>query len=425
MSGFSDMGSQEAGWSRTKSIPTTASSKITPVRKLLLLTLLILSLPLTAQTTTPAPLPPLSQAGPLGADLFTRSGSTGMVLVIVRGKEVFFQGYGETAPGSGKLPDEKSILRLCSLSKIFATDLLIKLVHDGTLHLDDPLQRFAPSGVRVPTWPGHPITLENLATHTAALPREVGRAPRSENTAHFTFPSYDYRWHWLPTQRLRYEPGTQTLYSNVGFDFLGDAIQRAAGKPYATLLAERTTVPLGMTETGFTPNPVQCNRLLQGAHNEGPCTDTQNSVASAGAYSTATDMTLLLEYLLGTGAISQDPAAQAVYLDPGDLTHQSGLDHPGAPSGIGLGWMHMFDNTPSALIEKTGGGAGFVTYIVISHPFNTAVFVAFTDAAVSTHYNVFKATNNLLFELSGLPTIPIPPPPLPTKPHPKRKRPTH
>lgn len=401
------------------------------MRKLLLTNLLFLPLALTAQAPQLAPAPqsllPLSQAGPLGADLFTRSGSTGMVLVVVRGNEVFFQGYGETAPGSGKLPDAKSILRLCSLSKIFATDLLIKLVHDGSLHLDDPLQQFAPTGVHVPTWPGHPITLKDLATHTAGLPREVGRAPRGENEAHFTFPGYNFRWHWLPSQKLRTEPGLDALYSNIGFDFLGDAIQRAAGKPYATLLAERTTTPLGMTETGFTPNTAQCNRLLQGAHNEGACTDTQNSVASAGVYSTADDMALWLKYLLGTGAISQDPTAQAVYIDPHDLVHQSGLDHAGDVSGVGLGWMHLFDNTPSAIVEKTGGGAGFTTYIAISHPSNTAVFVAFTEAAVATHYNVFKATNNMLLQLSSLPQAfdPNPPRRAPARKRAPRRRTAH
>jgi D-alanyl-D-alanine-carboxypeptidase/D-alanyl-D-alanine-endopeptidase len=415
---------------RSKLLPSLfalALKSIQRVQKLLLITLLFLPLPLAAQTLTLAQapaqtLPPLSQAGPLGADLFTRSGSTGMVLVVVRGKQVFFQGYGETALGSGKLPDEKSILRLCSLSKIFATDLLIKLVHDGTLHLDDPLQLFAPHGVHVPTWPGHPITLKDLATHTASLPREVGRAPRGEDNAHFTFPGYTYRWHWLPTQRLKYEPGTQALYSNIGFDFLGDAIQQAAAKPYATLLAERTTTPLGMTETGFTPNPAQCSRLLQGAHDEGPCTDTQNSVASAGVYSTGTDMALWLQYLLGTGAISQDPAAQAVYIDPSDLDHQSGLDHPGAPSGIGLGWMHMFGSDPSAITEKTGGGAGFLTYIALNQTTHTGLFLAVTDGSIETHINVFKNANNILLTLTGFPTIPIPPPPPPTKPHARRTR---
>jgi D-alanyl-D-alanine-carboxypeptidase/D-alanyl-D-alanine-endopeptidase len=395
----------------------------------------LLPLSLTAQTPPPAQtLPPLQQAGPLGANLFTRSGSTGMVLVVVRGKEVFFQGYGETAPGSGRLPNEKSILRLCSLSKIFATDLLIKLVHDGTLHLDDPLQLFAPHGVHVPAWhgrastlSGRAITLKNLATHTSGLPREVGRAPRGD--PHFTFPDYTFRWHWLPRQRLRYEPGTQALYSNIGFDFLGDAIQKAAGKLYATLLAERTTTPLGMTETGFTPNPAQCNRLLQGAHDEGPCTDTQNSVASAGVYSTAADMTLWLEYLLGTGTSAdsqnspaQDPAVQAVYIDPHDLDRQSGLDHPGAPTGIGLGWMHLFPaSDPSTITEKTGGGAGFLTYIALNQTTHTGIFVAVTDGSVETHINLFKNANNILLTLTGFPTIPIPPPP-PTKPHPKRKR---
>jgi D-alanyl-D-alanine-carboxypeptidase/D-alanyl-D-alanine-endopeptidase len=353
-----------------------------------------------------------------------------MVLVVVRGKEVFFQGYGETGPGNGRLPDEKSILRLCSLSKIFATDLLIKLVHDGTLHLDDPLQRFAPKGVRVPAWPGRAITLKDLATHTSGLPREVGRAPRGENTAHFTFPGYAYRWHWLPAQRLKSEPGAEALYSNVGFDFLGDAISQAAGMPYATLLAARTTTPLGMTETGFTPNPAQCNRLLQGAHDEGPCTDTQNSVASAGVYSTAADMTLWLQYLLGTGPgaggqnfPAQDPSAQAVYIDPADLEHQSGLDHPGAPSGIGLGWMHLFPATdPSTITEKTGGGAGFLTYIALNQTTHTGLFLAVTDGAIETHLNVFKNANNILLTLTGFPTIPIPPPPPPTKPHAKRRK---
>jgi len=410
------------------------------LRKLLLITLLLLPLPLAAQVSlanqtlqlAPAPpaptIPPLAQAGPLGADLFIRSGSTGMVLVVVRGKEVFFQGYGETAPGSRKLPDEKSILRLCSLSKIFATDLLVKMVHDGTVHLDDPLQRFAPKAVHVPSWPGKPITLKDLATHTAGLPREVGRAPRGENIAHFTFPGYAYRWHWLPLQRLLYAPGTQALYSNVGFDFLGDALQQAAGEPYAKLLAERTTIPLGMTETGFTPNPAQCARLLQGVHDEGPCTDTQNSVASAGVYSTAADMTLWLQYLLGTGPISQDPAAQAVYIDPHDLVHQSGLDHPGAPSGIGLGWMHLFPaSDPSTITEKTGGGAGFLTYIALNQSTHTGLFVAVTDGSIETHLNLFKNANNILLTLTGFPTIPIPPPPPPTKPHAKstRKRTTH
>jgi D-alanyl-D-alanine-carboxypeptidase/D-alanyl-D-alanine-endopeptidase len=369
-------------------------------------------------THAQTPLPDLNQADALGQDLFIKSGSTGMVLVVVRDNQVFFHGFGETAPGNGQAPTQTSILRLCSLSKIFATDLLIKLAQDPAtaklVRLDTPLQKFAPPKVKVPTkLPSkRPITLADLATHTSGLPREVGRAPKG--TPHFTFPDYAYRWRWLPKQILKTTPGTTALYSNVGFDLLGDALEKAAGKPYAKLLAERTTEPLGMKETGFTPNPEQCRRLLQTAHDEGDCTDTQASAGSAGIYSTAADVTLWLKYLL----TAQNPAAQAVYIQPETLLKQSGLDHAGAPTGIGLGWMHIAATDASDITEKTGGGAGFLTYIALSQTHHTAIFVAATDGSIETHLNVFHQANNLLLALDGLPPLPPDPP----KPAPKPRR---
>jgi len=364
-----------------------------------------------AQTTPPD----IQQADILGNELFTASGSTGMVLVVVRNNEVFVRGYGETTPGSGIHPSASSVLRLCSLSKIFATDLLNKLVEDQTVHLNDPLQRFTSTHIEVPSRDGRSITLLDLATHTSGLPREVGPAPHG--TAHFTFPGYAYRWQWLPRQRLKTTPGTAALYSNIGFDLLGDALVQAAHEPYARLLYDRTTHPLGMKETGFTPTPTQCARLLQGAHDEGSCTDTQSSAASAGVYSTATDMTLWLKYLLGLGPIAQSPAAQAVYIQPKTLLSEQGLDHAGIPTGLGLGWLHLLPpDDPSAIVEKTGGGAGFLTYIALNPSHHIGIFVAVTDGAIETHLNVFKQANNLLLTLAGLPPLPPDPPKPPAKP---------
>jgi D-alanyl-D-alanine-carboxypeptidase/D-alanyl-D-alanine-endopeptidase len=374
--------------------------------------------------------PPLDlqqQAATLGQQLFDSSSSTGMVLVLVRNHEAAFRGFGETAPGSGIIPTQDALLRLCSISKIFATDLLIQLEHDGALHLDDPLQNFAPPHVLVPTraaapkQPARAITLLDLATHTSGLPREVGTAPRG--TPHLTWPGYAYRWRWLPKQHLRTAPGTVALYSNIGFDFLGDAIQKAARTPYATLFAQRIATPLGLRETGFTPNPAQCARLLLSAHDEGPCTDTQSSAASAGVYSTAADMTRFLQYLLGTGTPAvpaQTADAQAVYLKPSALLRQQGLDHAGKPSGIGLGWMHTPGDAAHTLdiVEKTGGGAGFTTYTALDPARHTGLFVAFTAGASNNHVNVFKAANDLLLALNGLPPLPAESP----KPAPAKRR---
>jgi len=100
----------------------------------LLVFLFVLPL-VSALAQLPASLPDVQSIGDLGTDLFLQSGSTGMVLVVVRDDHVFFRGYGETAPNSHQLPTRDSLLRLCSLTKIFTTDVLIKLVADKTVRL--------------------------------------------------------------------------------------------------------------------------------------------------------------------------------------------------------------------------------------------------------------------------------------------------
>jgi D-alanyl-D-alanine-carboxypeptidase/D-alanyl-D-alanine-endopeptidase len=378
----------------------------------------------TCAQTPPISLPDLQSAGALGADLFLQSGSTGLVLVVVRDNQVFFRGYGETAPNSHQLPTQDSLLRLCSLTKIFTTDVLIKLVSDKTVRLDDPLQQFASPRTVVPKR-AQTITLGNLATHTSGLPRELGNAP--PETPHFAFPDYRTRWHWLPTQRLLNTPGAAAVYSNVAFDLLSDALQSATHKQYAALLAERTLNPLHMTHTTFFPNAGQCSHLLISAHEEGACTITEATAGSSGLYSTASDMAIWLRYLLrtgGPGLPSQDPAVQAVYILPSDLVRQKGLDRAGKPTGVGLGWIHILPvDSPSHIIEKTGGGAGFETYVAINHARRTAIFLAATDGPIDTHLNLFNAANKLLLAVAGLPPLPpLPPKPTFTRRNPHRRR---
>jgi D-alanyl-D-alanine-carboxypeptidase/D-alanyl-D-alanine-endopeptidase len=345
-----------------------------------------------------------------------------MVLVVIRNDQVFFHGYGETAPDSHQLPTQDSLLRLCSLTKIFTTDVLTKLVADKTLRLNDPLQRYAPAGAVVPKRV-RPITLADLATHTSGLPRELVNAP--PNTPHFTFPDYRTRWRWLQNQRLRSTPGVAALYSNVAFDFLGDALQSAAHKQYAALLAERTLNPLHMQHTTFFPNAAQCGQLLVSAHEDGPCIATEATAGSSGLYSTAADMAIWLKYLLGTsrpGIRAQNDSAQAVYITPSNLIRQKGIDHAGEPTGVGLGWIHILPiDSPSHIVEKTGGGAGFETYIAISHSRRTAIFLAATDGSLDTHLNLFNAANKLLLAVAGLPPLPPPSKPVAKHKHPHRR----
>ena len=348
----------------------------------------------------------LADAGLRGSSLFEQSGATGMVLVVVRHREVMMKSYGETFPGSGERPNPNSLIRLCSLSKIFAGELLVELTNEGKVKLTDPLQRFAPPNVIVPKGAGGtPITLRDLATHTAGLPREVSAYPA--NTPHFTFPDQAFRWTWLPKQRLIARPGTAARYSNVGFDFLGDALAAAANTTYPQLLNERIVRPLGLHDTTLSPSRDQCGRLLRGSRDEGPCTDTQASGASGGVYSTAADMALVLQYLLHIPGATEVGPPIAVYLKPAQLKSMQGLSHAGDPTGIGIGWIQLGDpDGPSTLMQKTGGGAGFETYVALSLKRQAGIFLAVTEGRGRAHINLFHEANNLLAALADVPPLP-------------------
>ena len=354
-----------------------------------------------------APLPELQSADPFLAELFRHSGSTGMVVVLVRDNQTWMQSYGQTYPGSHQKPNADSLIRLCSLSKIMTTDLLVKLVADRRVSLSDPLQKFAPPNVRVPVLTvrgqsSRPITLLDLATHTAGFPREI--AYPSADSGHFTFPDYSFRWQWLPGYRLRFPPGTAAHYSNIGYDLLGDALSAAAGKPYPQLFAERIAKPLGLRDTTVSPTPGECARLLIGARNEGRCTDTTAAAGSGGMYSTANDMSRWLKYLLDLPGVPmhQDPTATATYVQVTQLRWTQGLARAGTPTGIGLGWIRINQSEdPATIMEKTGGGAGYNTYIALIPERRIGIFVAATDGRHEGP-KFFGGSNDLLSYLAGL-----------------------
>jgi D-alanyl-D-alanine-carboxypeptidase/D-alanyl-D-alanine-endopeptidase len=120
-----------------------------------------------------------------------------------------------------------------------------------------------------------------------------------------------------------------------------------------------------------------------------------------------------LRYLAGPSTpawAAQSDAAHAVYKLTSSLKQIFGLEHAGRPAGIGLGWMHLGANDdPSHIIEKTGGGAGFTTYIAIHPASHTALFVAATDGpphAPTQGPGIFRASTDGLLALAGLPPLP-------------------
>src|SRR3712207_3550243 len=66
----------------------------------------------------------------------------GFLLAVVRGNDAVVLGFGETTVGSGVAPDGRTIVRIGSLAKVFAGQLLADLASEGKVRLADPAQHY-------------------------------------------------------------------------------------------------------------------------------------------------------------------------------------------------------------------------------------------------------------------------------------------
>ncbi|ELY6225947.1 D-alanyl-D-alanine-carboxypeptidase/endopeptidase AmpH [Cronobacter muytjensii] len=335
--------------------------------------------------------------------IFYGSGATGMAIVVIDGNQRVFRSFGETRPGNNVRPQLDSVIRIASLTKLMTSEMLVKMLDQGVVRLDDPLSRYAPPGARVPTYQGEPIRLVNLATHTSALPREQpgGAAKRPV----FVWPTRQQRWEWLSTATLKAAPGATAAYSNFAFDLLADALANAAGKPYTQLFEEQITRPLGMKDTTFTPSPDQCKRLMVAEKGASPCNNTLAAIGSGGVYSTPDDMMRWMQQFLASDfhrRSAQADRMQTLIYQRTQLTKVVGMDVPGKADALGLGWVYM---APKAgrpgIIQKTGGGGGFITYMAMVPQHNIGAFVVVTRSPLTRFTNMSDGINDLVTELSG------------------------
>jgi len=369
-----------------------------------LLLLPALTLPLQSQAqNSPDPLLASELVNRYADNIFYNTKASGMAIVAIDANQRVFASRGVVRPGSSQKPRKDSLVRIASLSKLMSSELMVKLAEEGRLQLNDPLSKYAPAGARVPTFQGQPIRLINLATHTSGLPREQpgGKPAR----AVFTWPTNAQRWAWLRTAQIKSTPGDVASYSNLAFDLLGDALAKAGGKPYPVLLQEKVTRPLGMKDTTFTPSPDQCARLIVPAKSPSPCNNSLAAIGSGGVYSTPDDMGRWMQQFLSSDVHTRSAHAdrlQTMIYQRSQLTKVEGMDVPGRADALGMGWVYMAprDGRPG-IIEKTGGGGGFITYMAMVPQYSVGVFVVVARSNETRFTPMSDGVNNLLTELIG------------------------
>jgi serine-type D-Ala-D-Ala carboxypeptidase/endopeptidase len=329
----------------------------------------------------------------------------GLILAVVRGNDAVVLGFGETASGSGIAPDGRTIVRIGSIAKAFAGQLLADLASEGKVRLADPAQRYLPE-FKLPGAGGRSITLIDLATHTAGLPREVPGEPAADGNP-FDGVSWANYKAYLATATLASTPGTAAAYSNLGFGLLGRALEGASGQAYATLLQERIAGPLGISDTVLRLKEDQRKRLTTGHNFDGKPMSSFEApdamAASGGLYSTANDMIAFMRWHLdrnGPNRASVRVIDHAIYRPRDGLSTVLGLDEAGPMDGLGLAWLAMMPNGPRPFIlQKSGGIQGFFSYMALAPAHGVGIFVVANKFDFGAFFRMAAAANQLVSEL--------------------------
>jgi serine-type D-Ala-D-Ala carboxypeptidase/endopeptidase len=342
-----------------------------------------------------------------GALLFAESRVPGLVIGAVRNGETTVVGFGETSDGSGKEPDGQTMLRIGSVTKAFAGQVLAGLVTQGTVKLTDRLQDRLGWPVTVPEKGGRPIKLIDLVTHTSGLPREVERAPGPPDDPFRTLTQEAYI-KGLQSDPLLFAPGSGGLYSNFAFDLLAAALSNAAGKPYETLLREIVFDPAGLKDTVLALREGDAARLMQGHNFDGkPMPHVKATSVMAGAsglYSTPNDVLRWLAWHLdrfspqGAELRLVDHAA---YVTRDGLNPVSGFDEAGHMDAMGLGWVVMLPSGSRPLIlQKAGGLQGVFSYAAFAPTRGVGVFVAINQFNLGAATAMMNLANALIEQLA-------------------------
>jgi D-alanyl-D-alanine-carboxypeptidase/D-alanyl-D-alanine-endopeptidase len=93
--------------------------------------------------------------------------------------------------------------------------------------------------------------------------------------------------------------------------------------------------------------------------------------------------------------------AHAVYSQRQAIPAAIGFDEAGTMDGIALGWVVMaaHDHTPM-IVQKSGGGGGFMTYIAFVPGRDVGLFIAVNRVDFSMSYGLTGAANELLSSLA-------------------------
>lgn len=312
-----------------------------------------------AVSSSRAELNPAELQSSLDAALSTTL-ATGGAAAIVRDGRILWHGQsGVIAPGSSIPVGPDTLFAYASVGKMSTATLTLRLVEQGKLSLDSPIESYLAPSITIPG--ADQVTVRQLLNHTSGF-ADIEAEPSVQARM------LDMDHVWSEAELLAEirtpvtPPGATFSYSNTNYILLSSLISHNAGMSFAAFYDQEIKTPLGLTRSFVTPRPRE--EFAQGVQGAG-ADELRFFELTTGV------PTALYGELWGDGPIAGNAADGALFLDglihgkllgPEALSEMLSFD---TSSGYGLGISG--DGT---LVGHSGSWGGFTSLALYDSTLN-------------------------------------------------------
>jgi CubicO group peptidase (beta-lactamase class C family) len=292
-------------------------------------------------------------------------------------------GYADVA--RGRVLSETSSMHAFSLTKLFTSAAVVRFADEGKVDLDAPLTQYLP-------WVTYRGSVRQVLSHSSGIPDPMWGT-------YFIHWSEDHRALDRDAQLRKivtehpdneFDPGTDVLYTNLGYALLGALLESIGGQSYESLIEEVIFKPLGMADAVFRPEGLAARgvlaksyisrspvtRILMGMVLPGNTYDREerwrslrsdyifDQPAHGGAILNSRDLAAFLEAVVRRDGALLSPEAWDSWLEP----------QSDAQGAYALGWR-IEDTSQGRVFTHAGGAMG-----------NAALVRYYPDRGVATYF---------------------------------------
>lgn len=265
---------------------------------------------------------------------------------------------------------------VCSISKMYCTAAVMKLVEQGKVSLDEPIVHYLPQFTMAdPRYTQ--ITLRHCLSHTSGLPGTQWKHFSSTHVDGLDNEDYYQEvYRHLSKSRLKADPGAYAVYCNDGFTLAEMVVAKMSGVPFGQFVKEQITEPIGAHST----RPSTVHNADYPLVSEGAKPQEFFYLQGCGGFTTTmTDLCRFGQLFLEENPILSEQSKAEMRTPQG----RTFLPDDARSTSFGLGWDNVHVNHPDydlgeQVQMKSGNSFQFTSMFYVIPKYNAVLAISET-----------------------------------------------